>query len=821
MPATRSSTHATARPAARSGLATLRVLIMLALLLGSALLLQTQIAYAQLPTLSTFPTGGPAGMQIVLRGGSYPPGATAFIFWDGTQTGQFTIGPNGEFAEPFEVPRAALEGEHQVAVCTTSPCSTPSGQAFTNFTVTQSGRIRVCLGSASNCTPANTATVRRMGDQASFSLDTNGYIVDRQQIAPGDMLWALHPHAATETYTHYYTNGDPEPVTDEKFIVNGDPPGVMTILVRPEEPLMAFDLNVSAQWNLSTAERAALRRRIVAASDHLYDFTDGQALFRNVEVRMDYEGWNDAHVWLYADNNLRPKATAGGIVDTPQKDPGNADVTYYPGHIHIGNYWNRYNRPPGEPIVVNGRLIQPATYAGDYALAFAHENGHYLFFLFDTYFGVNTDASVFQLDTCVGSAMGWVYEPENWGFVYDDAAWATNCAQTHANSLLGRTEWATIRLHYPWLVAPSSFVVGPTAPPVPMTNVQFIAPANPSTPLANQTFDLLYENGETASRRAKGYIYRNERIIAQGNAPKGTTSIVLTGAQAGDTFCLYDIDANPPAPNTPRHQYGCERLEVGDNVLDLERNVTWAPIVLLDPIGERRLQITVRQPMGAVTLSAYLFREHEQGVISTELQANGDTHTGVFNLPESTPSAFVRVIANENATETNPRRDALAMYGVGGGTVPGPSSWTEKAPVYSPDGEAAAWPIEAVQLQDGHWVSIQYMVATYDPPPNSTQLSDAYRVISWPQSLAQSIVAVVYTNESELPNSESIEATSANVPAIHYWDGSAWQRVETTYPRQPDGTIAASAIVPANAIFALFDSPPLTPIYLPLAARNQ
>src|SRR5690606_28811302 len=144
--------------------------------------------------------------------------------------------------------------------------------------------------------------------------------------------------------------------------------------------------------------------------------------------------------------------------------------------------------------------------------------------------------------------------------IYDDATWANNCAETHANTLLGRTEWATIKLHYPWLVAPSSFVVGPTAPPVQLTRVQFINPANPSTPLANQTFELLYENGETASRRAEAYIYRNERIIAQGNAPKGGTSINLTGAQAGDTLCLYDIDANPPAPNTPRHQYGCERL---------------------------------------------------------------------------------------------------------------------------------------------------------------------------------------------------------------------------------------------------------------------
>src|SRR5690606_31414379 len=144
----------------------------------------------------------------------------------------------------------------------------------------------------------------------------------------------------------------------------------------------------------------------------------------------------------------------------------------------------------GQPITFDGEPVDLSTLEDDWAIALAHEIGHYGLFLFDTYFGIGPDESVVSVYSCTGSAMGWVYDAENWGYVYDPGFWDANCARTHANQLLARDEWATIRLHYPWLNTPASFVPGPTTPPVPLTQVNFVDPADPGTPLANPLYDL-------------------------------------------------------------------------------------------------------------------------------------------------------------------------------------------------------------------------------------------------------------------------------------------------------------------------------------------
>ncbi|HXF62882.1 MAG TPA: DNRLRE domain-containing protein, partial [Caldilineaceae bacterium] len=440
--------------------------------------------------------------------------------------------------------------------------------------------IRVCVATAAPCTPALNAQVFRAGSSQTYTVDENGYIVERTAILEGDQLWAIQPFpdGVKPKYTAYRTNGAPQTVNPTAFA--GDPSGVMTLVVQDDHPLIIHDLAVSSQWLLSPEQRDKLTQQLTRTAEFLYDFTDGQFLLGDITVHQDYEAWPEADLRLYANNNLRPKATAGGVVEAELTDNSIEEpITYYPGYVHMGRYWNRYHKPEGEPIIFEGVPIDPATLVDDWSIVFGHELGHYLLFLFDTYFGVGPDQTLVDVHNCTGSAMGWVYEPPNWGFVYDPAHWLANCAGALAHQLLGRDEWATLLTHYPWLRRPTSFVPGPSQPPVGLTNVAFIEPATPSTPLPNQTFDLLYDNGESAGRKALAYLIHNERVIGQGSPPKGSTQITLTGAQAGDRFCVYDIDAAPPAPDTPRHQYGCEMLEAGDQQLDLERDPSWGPIV--------------------------------------------------------------------------------------------------------------------------------------------------------------------------------------------------------------------------------------------------
>ncbi len=675
--------------------------------------------------------------------------------------------------------------------------------------------IRVCMEDAACTLLAINANVLRTADGASFGTDNSGYVQNRSQILNGDALWAMVAISETEHYTVYAT-GDDTPTVDFAAF-NGATPGIMTLVVSEEHPLLVHDLDVSAQWLLGDAQRAWLRDQVGKASNVLYATTDGQVLLGDVTVRQGYEGWPAADLWLYTNNNLRPGAAPGGIGAAPPRDPGGGDVSYYPGHMHMGRAWNRYHRPPGEPITVNGVPIDLATLADDWAIVMVHEFGHYALYLFDAYYGVGLEGSVVTVNSCTGTIMGWAYEQSNWGFVNSPTGWAANCAETHANQLLGRNEWDVLQDNFAWLQRPAVFTPGPDAPPVNLTTVSFVEPAGGAL-LSGQTFDLLYDDGQTASRKAHAFLIRGDYVLSQGSPVLGSTQIELAGAQAGDRFCVYDIDAAPPSPHTPRHQYGCESLEAGDTTLDLERDDAWSPIVLIDPIGPTTIAVTITQPITGASLVARVFPEHAGISFTALLAPAGVSQSAVFTLPNVTPAAFVQVYVDEGETETDPRREAMAMYGVDGGTVPGPGSWDAKAPVYSSDGESVAWPLDAVIVKPGQWVSMQYMVETYPAPGQTTRVSDAYRVISWPPALAATVNVNIRTPLTSSAQAASLSAAGAMPKlGIRTWNGSSWQPVTTELVETEDGALVASAVVPANRVYALFDGDVTQ--FLPYARR--
>ncbi|MCS6825744.1 MAG: DNRLRE domain-containing protein, partial [Caldilinea sp.] len=464
--------------------------------------------------------------------------------------------------------------------------------------------------------PVANAEVFNATTNQQYTTDSAGYVLDAGAIQLGDVLWARVLNDSTARGALYRTSGEPQSVRAEAYVwpTAFNFPEMRLILKRP---LFIRDLQISAQWNLEgdPAYKATLAQRIVDASEHLYRFTEGQFALGQVTIYQNYEHWNDPQtdLWLYASNAMRPLSYIKGEVgaSTPDPDP-TVDFVYEPGKMYIGSHWNRYGVPPSQPLPSGVDVNR------DWAAALAHELGHYLLGQFDSYLAVLPSGVVTETFACTGSAMGYVYAPENHAFIWDDAHWGAACGNTLGAHNLRRTEWQTIRTWFDWAQIPESTAPYLGSLPISLTTITFVPPSG-AVPLVNQVFQLAYQNDELPSGEARAFLLRDlnndgafDRILDQGKPPQGVAppQVTLTGAQAGDRLCVIDIDPHADLPETSRHQFGCEVIQPGDNVLSMRRDLTWAPVIQVTPLTATRVGISVTQPVTSAVLRARLYPEH-------------------------------------------------------------------------------------------------------------------------------------------------------------------------------------------------------------------
>lgn len=646
--------------------------------------------------------------------------------------------------------------------------------------------------------------------------DANGYVVERSRIRMGDRLWALVPITTTGRATLYLTSGAPVTVTATAFQPMPQGPPALTLTVSPRSPLLVLDMVISAQWNMAADPdyQRELARSIRLAANALYDYTDGQFILGKVDVYQAYDKWSHADVWLYASNNLRPRAVIGGMLSSPTPDPEIPDLTYFPGQMHMGATWNRFNLPGEAPVA-------EVMTQDDWGLALAHELGHYELFLFDTYLGLDENGQEVEVDTCVGSAMGWVYDTlRNSELIGDPKYWLTHCANTLAHQILERPEWQTVQLWYPWVQIPEQVDPGPAMPPAPLTQVIFHPASDGSQPLPDPVFRLHYQDGQTASTQARAYVVRGERVIDQGAPAEGATTIRLYGPQVADRLCLFDI-TGPFGVDDPRHQWGCEVVEMGDNDLQLERDDTWAPVITVSPVTTRTVRIRVLQSLpDGLTLWAKLYPEHTTSPTQIQLtQVEKGVWVGQFNSPVPATAAYVQVWVDETATETDPRREVMVDYGVGGSGLTGPFSRLGGVAVTSSDGNANYEITGTVRLAEGEFIALQLMAGRPPRPADKRIVGRAYNLIAAPESLADRGAVIL-----RLPSLRLQESRQSRLdlrPTVHYWTGSEWQPLPSRIVTNLNGRRAVAAPSQGVGIYALMveESQLLSPIYLPIIAR--
>jgi hypothetical protein len=497
----------------------------------------------------------------------------------------------------------------------------------------------------------------RAPDGSPLLTDQHGYLQGQATLSPGDRLLAIAPITTTERYTLYYTNGTP---TDDGLLTDiVEHSGLKELTVSREHPLLLFNLHVSLEWDAHTdsAFLERMRNDLKLASKDLYDFTDGQVALGKVTLHQGADHWAYSDVVVHATNDLRPFADQGGIVVTDTVDLKRPAVSYSPGQVHIGPMWNR----KGEP----GKNFE-----NDWSRILAHELSHYLLYQEDSYLGFTDEEALTIVDSCTGSAMGDVYKSDNTEFVFDQNHWDQKCGNTLANTTLQRHEWDTLKLWYPDLIIPQSPLAGPELMPFNLTDVEVRAPSKLTEQLGNPTITINYAKPAVSSTAARAFLIRDDKYMLDlGRLDEGFNRVLARGAVRGDRLCILD---------RLRSQFGCNVLAGVDTQIGMKEDQSWTPVIQITAVTSTTYDISVSS-VGAETrdLHARLFPEFGPATAPISLTRSGNVYQGRLELPQTQNSETfefsmlglqnrIQVWVDEPTTDTNPRREVIISYSVGG-----------------------------------------------------------------------------------------------------------------------------------------------------------
>ena len=227
--------------------------------------------------------------------------------------------------------------------------------------------IRLCLDTIDSCTPVDGAEVynltysgshtpRRLAVwcrmTASSSSATSLGEVPRRTAPPRPGAVLHQRPAGTVTAAGFQ-------IYPSEFIE-------LRLALDCSQRVMLQDLVVSAWYMEDDPDRMEwLRTNLILASDYLFDFTEGRMALGTVLVRQNYAGWATADLKLHTSNTLRPNANIGGIVsvETPDIAP-TIPISYTPGNVYMGSYWNRFGTPPGQVNTYKGVIVPPCAGRG-------------------------------------------------------------------------------------------------------------------------------------------------------------------------------------------------------------------------------------------------------------------------------------------------------------------------------------------------------------------------------------------------------------------------------------------------------------------------
>ncbi|MFN8440661.1 MAG: VCBS repeat-containing protein [Caldilineaceae bacterium] len=676
--------------------------------------------------------------------------------------------------------------------------------------------------------PRGTVSAAELMPTATQPLTTplNGYLGGRGALAIGDQLLALVPISHNLNYTLYATSGIPN--ENGLTMSTVTQAGVQTLSVSPAHPLLLFDLDISLEWDASNDGLfyQQLTTAFERASAILYDVSDGQIALGEVRIHPNREQWLSADVVIYANNNLRPRATMGGLVASAQDETqglhGVLPNAYTPGQVRMGPIW--------DPFAQNfAELTQ------DWQRALAHELAHYLLYLPDNYLGV--DKGILRITNCQGSLMTDAYNPDYSEFL-TPTEWTqppgNPCLRTVAATLLtGRSDWATITHFYPGLHIPQNKLQGPALLPLAVTKVRVIPAATGQLqPVTARNYDLRNEAGNvTLLRQAQSYVLQgkgtatttDDSLLYLGSTGVGSDRILVRGAEAGDKVCVLDTVSEPA-------RAGCELVTAQSTSIQVHSVAGWRPDIQISPVTSTTFQITVTQVGDVGQLFVQFLPAYAPNPASAAVRSMTERLTPVASTPDYTATitlayptfeGFVRVYSEQDPDHAQ----SITQFFLSGDWGPpggwrggngvnrawGANSRSLEAPVASGDGKVTILNLSDLLADTGD-TTLQTVTDLPNLPNWLAAVGSGYRIRS-SKDLTRTLM--FQYNQRDVPPGYEQTLTLYYLPS----GGSEWQRLVTgplATGVDPDDNLA-TVIMPhtnrGDGIYALLATVQLQPLF--------
>jgi hypothetical protein len=283
--------------------------------------------------------------------------------------------------------------------------------------------------------------------------------------------------------------------------------------------------------------------------------------------------------------------------------------------------------------------------------------------------------------------------------------------------------------------------------------------------------------------------------------------VIARGARLGDRLCVYELDADPP-------RLGCETITEDDTVLMLVKKATWEPEIIVSPISSRTVTIIVSATLAAdETLYARIYPEGGKATAAHALTASGSDYRYTFEVAEAAVAGDVQVWVDEADGETDPRREAVTSYALGGspecdlfcppgGRCPqGNGGEIDNfIPAISSDGQVLLY--GNVKFAEGEFYALQKATRLPDPPAWATVVGDGYYLLASDGAPPLTDIASVNFRFRQ----QDVPAGEEDFLRLYFWDGAAWQKLATERTR-PNEVAAASQGAGLYALMSTLEIP--------------